>query len=362
MRAGVAIGSINIRRTEVQLFTERQVDLLQTFANQAVIAIENTRLFEEVQARTRELQESLESQTATSDILNVISRSPTDVQPVFDTIAANAVKLCAATFGVVLRFDGELIEVAALHNVPNVEGIEAIRRSFPRRPGPGGATDQAILTRTIAHISDVRQDPAYQHQMLAQVTNYRSILSVPILRLGKPVGAITVAGASPGMFSERQATLLTTFAEQAVIAIENTRLFEAEQTRTRELQARSAELTEALKQQTATADVLKVISRSAFDLQPVFETVTESAVRLCEAERGFIFRFDGELLRVAATYNVSEEFKNWVERNPVRPERHSGAGRALSSAERSTSPTSWPTRNTPMERKTSSQSEHPERR
>src|SRR5262249_30104176 len=255
--------------------------------------IENTRLFEQVQSRTMELTESLESQTATSDILNVISRSPTDVQPVFDTIAANAVKLCSATFSVVLRFDGEMIEIASLHNVRDVEGIEAFRRAHPRRPVPGGATDDAILTRTIRHIPDVLDDGAYPHQPLAQATSYRSLLSVPMLRHGTPVGVITVAGASPRMFTERHVNLLTIFAEQAVIALENTRLFE-------EVQSRTRELTEALEQQTATADVLKVISRSALDVQKVLDALVESAARLCNAYDASIWQVLGDSVRLVA--------------------------------------------------------------
>src|SRR5262245_2515451 len=249
IRAGEAFGAIAIRRTEVRPFTDGQIALLKTFADQAVIAIENTRLFEAEQARTRELSESLERQTATSDILNVISRSPTDVQPVFDTIAANAVRLCDATFSMVGRFDGKLMELASIHNLSDFEGVHALRKAFPRPPRPGGANDEAILTRTICYIPDVWKDPKYQHQGLAQAASYRSILSVPILRHGTPIGTITVTGASPEMFNERQIELLKTFADQAVIAIENTRLFEAEK-------ASKSELKESLEYQKATSDVV----------------------------------------------------------------------------------------------------------
>src|SRR5262245_44753940 len=172
-------------------------------------------LEQKLEARTRELSEAREQQTATAEVLNVISSSPGNLQPVFDTIAANALNLCGAAFSVVVRFDGELMELAAMHNLSDLQGIDALRRVFPRPPRAGGATDRAILTRNIAYIPDVREDREYQHQSLAQATSYRSILSVPILRQGKPVGAITVAGASPGAFSERQADLLTTFAAQA---------------------------------------------------------------------------------------------------------------------------------------------------
>jgi two-component system, NtrC family, sensor kinase len=282
MREGVSIGSISLRRTEAQLFTQRQVALLETFADQAVIAIENTRLFEEVQARTRELQESLEYQTATSEILNVISRSPTDVQPVFDTIAANGLRLCDATFSAVSLYDGELLELVSVHNLRNPQAIDALRRAYPRPPAAGGATDQAILTREIAYIPDVRELTDYQHQALAQATSYRSIMAVPILRHGTPVGAITVTGASPGMFNERQIELLKTFADQAVIAIENTRLFE-------EVQARNRDLT-------ALGEVGRAVS-STLDLKVVLKTIVDRAVDLSGTDGGSIFYYREEVGR-----------------------------------------------------------------
>jgi two-component system, NtrC family, sensor kinase len=168
--------------------------------------------------------------------LSVISSSPTNIQPVYDKIAIDALKLCGATWSSVLRFDGELIRIASLHNLTDARGLEAIRSAFPRAPRPGGTNDQAMLTGTIAYVPDVLEDSEYKFQDLAQATGYRSHLSVPMLQDGRPVGAITVAGAFPGAFSSRQVALLQTFADQAVIAIENTRLFEAEQASKRELQ------------------------------------------------------------------------------------------------------------------------------
>jgi two-component system, NtrC family, sensor kinase len=266
-------------------------------------------LEQKLEARTRELSEAREQQTATAEVLNVISSSPGNLQPVFDTIAANALNLCGATFSVVVRFDGELMELAAMHNLSDLQGIDALRRVFPRPPRVGGATDRAILTRNIAYIPDVREDREYQHQSLAQATSYRSILSVPILRQGKPVGAITVAGASPGAFNERQADLLTTFARQAIIAIENTRLFN--------------ELRESLQQQTATAEVLKVISRSTFDLQAVLDTLIESAARLCEADSGAIHRPKGDTYPYVASYGYSAEYDVYMREHPMKPSRGS---------------------------------------
>jgi signal transduction histidine kinase len=299
---GEALGAILVRKNHVHPFSDRQIALLQTFADQAVIAIENARLFEEVQARTRELQEALEQQTATSEILRVISRSVTDIQPVLDTISANALRLCVANFSAVLLFDGEVITLASPHNLSDPSAMNAFRKAFPRRPRAGGATDQAILTKSSVHIPDVRAHPDYPHGALANATGYRSILSVPMLREGHAVGAITVAASAPGAFSEQQIELLQTFADQAVIAIENTRLFEAEQVRTKELQARSTELAQSLEYQTAISNVLGIISRSKFDLQPVLDVVAENAARVCGANDARLLRPSGDFLRAVANY------------------------------------------------------------
>jgi GAF domain-containing protein/CheY-like chemotaxis protein/anti-sigma regulatory factor (Ser/Thr protein kinase) len=321
-----AIGAITLGRSsasgEPRPFTESELALLRTFADQAVIAVENVRLFQELEARNRDLTEALEQQTATSEILRVISSSPTDVQPVFDTIAANALRLCGALWSTVVRFEGELMELAAIHNVSDPIAIEALRRAYPRPPSRRGATDRAVLTRTVTYIPDIRQDPEYQWHELAQAAGCRSQLAVPMLREGQPVGAITVAGATPGTFSDRQVALLETFADQAVIAIENVRLFQ-------ELEARNKDLTEALEQQTATSEVLKVISRSTFDLQPVLETLIENATRLGGADSGVVYRFDRELQRLAAAYNISPELREYIERHPLGPGSGSAVGRAV---------------------------------
>jgi GAF domain-containing protein len=259
----------------------------------------------EIARLARELVEAREEQAATRDILRVISSSPTDVQPVFDTIAANVLRLCGAAFSVVVRFDGNLIELASIHKMSDPTGIEALRRAFPRLPHPGGATDRAILTRAVAHIPDICEDPNYEHHGLAQATRYRSILSVPMLREGQPVGAITVARALPGAFPQRQVHLLETFAAQAVIAIENTRLLN--------------ELRESLQQQTATADVLQVISSSPGGLEPVFQAMLENAVRVCEAKFGNLFLIDGDGCRWTAGVGNPPFVEYYTQRTPFRP-------------------------------------------
>jgi signal transduction histidine kinase len=235
IREGVAIGSISLRRAEVQLFSDRQIALLETFADQAVIAIENVRLFKELEAKNADLAESLEQQTATGEILRVISSAQTDVQPVFEAIAANALRLCDAMFSTIFRFDGELIHLEALRNVAP-EGIAAIRAAFPMAVGRGGATARSILTRSIVHITDVREDAEYVLQGVSQAAEFRSILAVPMLHDGKPIGAITVAGPAARPFPDKQIALLKTFADQAVIAIENVRLFTETQDKTRLLE------------------------------------------------------------------------------------------------------------------------------
>ena len=237
--------------------------MLRTFADQAVIAIENARLFDEVKARTEDLSQSLEYQTATSEVLSIISRSPTDVQPVFEAIAASALRLCGAKWSVVTRFDGAQLHLAALHNLSDPEGVDAIRKIFPRPLSRGGPTDRAILTGTVINLPDVLKDPEYIYQSISKSAGYRSHLAVPMSRDGNAVGAITVAGEYTAAFTDRHVNLLKAFADQAVIAIENTRLFNETQ--------------EALERQTATADILKVIASSPSDVQPVFDAIADTA-------------------------------------------------------------------------------------
>ncbi|HXU90353.1 MAG TPA: GAF domain-containing protein, partial [Methylomirabilota bacterium] len=267
LRDDTVIGVIGVTHREVAAFGAEHVRTLQTFADQAVIAIENVRLFTELQEKNRaltqahsQLTESLEQQTGTVEILRVIASSPTDAQPVFDTIAANASRLCGGIAAIVARFDGEMMHLVAHHNPrPGIEPVTA--RLYPRRPGRDTTAGRAILERSIVHISDADKDPDLAPNLAADV-RAGSFLAVPIMRHGRPIGAISVSRVETGAFPAAQVELLQTFADQAVIAIENVRLFT-------ELEEKNRRLTVALDQQTATSEVLRAISSSVIDLQPV---------------------------------------------------------------------------------------------
>jgi len=319
LRGEELLGVIIIHRYQVRPFTDSQIALMETFADQAAIAIENARLLSELQAKNADLTEALEQQTATGEILRVISSSPTDEQPVFEAIVESARRLCEATFSVVFLTGAGQLTLAAVRGVDSV-GLAALQEAYPRPIGRDTTSGRAVLEGRVVHLEDSWLDPEYTHPLRDAIA-LRSILSVPILREGFPVGAISVWRGEPRPFSDKQIALLKTFTEQAVIAIENVRLF-------KELEARNSELRVALEQQTATSELLKVIGRSTFDLQPVFETLAENAVRLCEAERAIVWRFGGQLLRAAVTHNASPELRAFLEGNPIAPGRGSATARA----------------------------------
>ena len=327
LREGKVIGVIFLSRTRPQPFTEKQVELVATFADQAVIAIENVRLFEAEQQRTHELTEALEQQTATSEVLSVISSSPGTLEPVFQSMLENATRLCDASYGNLLLWEGDATyRMAAIHGDLPAILREKWRPGNSFRPNPYVPIARVAQTRKFVHVEDLREDAAYLNGdplpvLAVDVAGARTLIAIPMLKEDQLVGAIVIYRREVRPFTDKQIALVTNFANQAVIAIENTRLLN-------ELQQRTADLTESLEQQTATSKVLDVISRSAFDLQAVFETVAESSVRLCGADRAFFYRFDGGLLQMAVVYNASQELTEFLRQNPIRPGRNSAAGRA----------------------------------
>jgi GAF domain-containing protein len=298
LREGVPIGVIIIRRMEVRPFSDKQIKLLETFADQAVIAIENVRLFKEIQERNAELREALEHQTATAEVLGIISRSPTDVQPVLDAIVESATRVCGVD-DVVLRLHEGDTSVLRAHCGPIPIGRVEI------------STDEAplrwIRDHGTLHIPDVRAQNDFPTP--GSVTGSRTFLFVPLRQQGELIGVLAARHIEVRPFTQVQIKLLETFAEQAVIAVENVRLFN--------------ELKESLEQQTATSEILQVISSSPTDLQPVMDAVAKSAARLCEASNAQIYRFDSNVLKLTANYG---DFPAIAERPVVRS---SPTGRAF---------------------------------
>jgi len=318
LREGEAVGAIIVGRREPGLFSDPEVELLKTFADQAVIAVENVRLFKELEARNRDLTESLEQQTATAEILRVISSSPTDLQPVLDAVAESAARLCEAEDVSIVQVDGEVFRVPAFRGASqlrNFDGAPISRASVAGR---------AVLDGHLVHVHDIAKESEGEYSVskaFGQVVGHRTMLAIPMLREGSALGAIFARRTEARPFSERQISLLQTFADQAVIAIENVRLF-------KELQARNRQLTDALEQQTATSEVLKVISRSTFELEPVLETLIENATRLCGADRGQVYKAEGEVLRSATAYGLAPEVGEYLEQRPLPIGPSSMAGRA----------------------------------
>src|SRR5215813_3011360 len=303
LRKGTPIGSILIWRDFVEPFSERQIELVKTFADQAIIAIENARLIREQQTHNRELAEALEQQTATSEVLKLISRSTFDLQPVLETLIENATALCGATQGFIYRVDGEVLRPAACSKeYPLSADLKDFLEKNPIRPGRNTVVARVALEHRTIHIPDVLADPEYDWPA-RRLGSWRTLFGVPMLREGALLGVILIQREEVLPFTDKQIELVTTFADQAVIAIENVRLFQELTHRTGELETSNAQLREALEQQTATSEILSVIASSPTEIQPVLDTVAANAARLCDATDAVILRrLDDDTVQAAAIY------------------------------------------------------------
>ena len=313
LKEGKIAGAIYIYRQEVKPFAEKQIELVENFAAQAVIAIENARLLNELRQRTADLSESLEQQTATSEVLKIISSSQGELRPVFEAMLENATRICEANFGVLNLHENGAFRVGAMHNVPLAFANWLKDQPGGYRPIPGSQLDNVLRTKQLSVTADnaVEANPG----RATTLGGARSIVCVPMIKDDELVGAITIYRQEVRPFTDKQTALVQNFASQAVIAIENTRLLN--------------ELKQSLQQQTATADVLKVISRSTFDLKAVLNTLVESAARLCEADMASIPRQIGGIFDVVATYGYSPSFNEFLQSNPTSPGRGTVAGRTV---------------------------------
>jgi two-component system NtrC family sensor kinase len=309
------IGAIALVRAAKGTFPQRQIDLLKTFADQAVIAIENARLFDEVQAKTRDLEESLQQQTATSEVLQIISSSPGDLAPVFDKMLENATRVCGAEFGSMVLVEGDSVCQAALYNAP--AALAAARTNKVFRPHPQGPMATAIRTKQAVQVADVRTTAAYLERIpyaieFAELGGARTLVVVPMLREDEVIGAISIYRQEVKPFTEKQIELVANFAKQAVIAIENVRLI--------------TETRETLERQTATAEVLQVINSSPGNLAPVFDAILEKALGLCGAAFGILWTYDGERLHAEALRGVPQAHAEFLMRapHPVGPDNAHG--------------------------------------
>src|SRR5262249_43420595 len=327
LKEKILIGAIAIYRQEVRPFTDKQIELVQNFANQALIAIENARLLNELRQRTTDLGEALEQQTATSEVLGVISGSPGELQPVFDGMLAKATCLCEARFASLLLSEGDQFQRVSLHNAPPAL-VEHWRRTPIVRPHPESAVGCAALTKQVAHVVDIKKTRAYLEPdplavAGAELAGYRTVLAVPMLKEGKLIGVIVIYRQEVRPFTDKQIALVQNFAAQAVIAIENVRLLN-------ELRQRTDDLSESLEQQTATSEVLRVISSSSGELAPVVDSLLASAKHLCGAAFGILLLPGGDAFRTVALHGATAEYSEARWRAPViRPAPDTGLGRVL---------------------------------
>ena len=313
------IGAIGIYRKEVRPFTEKQIELLTNFAAQAVIAIENARLLNELRQRTDDLTESLEQQTATSEVLRVISSSPGQLELVFQAMLENAVRICDARFGNLWLREGNGFRAAAMVNAPVALAAERQRAPVIYPTSPRHVLLRVAATGKAVQVPDLLDDKEATINV-ATLGGARTIISVPMLKDGEMVGAIGIYRQEVRPFTEKQIELVSNFAAQAVIAIENTRLLN-------ELRQRTNDLSKSLEQQTATSEVLKVISSSQGNLEPVFEAMLANATRLCGAQFGTLSQYDGDKFRNVALHNVPQGYADLRLREPFLPHPQSGVAR-----------------------------------